>query len=108
MKAKFYRATPVLASHLEATGAGELEKYPVYEPKAGQPDPRFRLVPAGYVIEHPDAWRLVNQGTATAADAECEAKAALTPEQKVRRYERQKALEAGQLTGDPKLDAKHS
>jgi hypothetical protein len=115
MKAKFYRPTPVLVSHLEARG--ELEKYPdVYVPVhpatgvKGEPDDRFRVVPAGYVIEHPDAWRLVKQGTAEAADPECEAKCPMTPEQKVRRYERQKALEAGQLTGDPKLDApkKHS
>jgi hypothetical protein len=106
MKAKFYRETPVLASHLESVGEGD--KYPVYEPKKGQPDARFRLVPAGYVLEHPDAWRLVQQGTATAADEACEEKCGMTPEQKVRRYERQKALEAGKLTGDPKIDGKHS
>lgn len=110
MKAKFYRETPVLVEHLESKG--ELDKYPeVYVPthpatgNKGKPDPRFRVVPAGYVIEHPDAWRLVRQGTAEAADDECESKAAMTPQQKVRRYERQKALEAGQLTGDPKFDA---
>lgn len=115
MKAKFYRETPVLVSYLEAKG--ELDKYPkVYVPvhpttgATGKADDRFRVVPAGYVIEHPDAWRLVRQGTAESADDECEAKAGMTPEQKVRRYERQKALEAGQLTGDPKFDAvkKHS
>lgn len=102
MKAAFYRPTPVLASHLALTGEDSL--YPVYEPKLGQLDHRFRLVPANYVIEHPDAWRLVRQGTAKPADDECEKKAGLTPADKVRRYERQIALEAGKLSGDPKLD----
>lgn len=113
MKAKLYRASPVLVEYLEARG--ELEKFPeVHVPvhpatgNKGKPDPRFRLVPAGYVIEGPDAWRLVRQGTAEAADDECEAKAGMTPAEKVRRYERQKALEAGKLTGDPKIDGKHS
>lgn len=110
MKATFYRETPVLASHLEEKG--ELAKYPaVYVPvhpttgNKGKPDPRFRMVPAGYTIEHPDCWRLVKQGTAKAADEECRVKCGMTPEQVVHRYERQKALEAGQLTGDTELDA---
>jgi hypothetical protein len=102
MKAALYRESAVLSSYLEARG--ELDKFPVYEPRKGHPDPRFRVVPAGYVIEGPDAWYHVRQGTAKAADDECEAKCAMTPFQKVRRYERQKALEAGKLTGDPKLD----
>lgn len=115
MKAKLYRPSPVLVEYLEAKG--ELDKYPeVYVPEhpttglKGKPDKRFRVVPAGYVVDDPNCWYLVKQGTAEAADDECAEKAGLTPQQKVRRYERQKALEAGQLTGDPKFDAvkKHS
>jgi hypothetical protein len=102
MKAALYRPSPVLTSHLELMGEAEL--YPVYEPKPGVPDARFRLVPAGYILDHPDAWRLVRQGTAKAADDECEKRAGMTPAEKVRRYERQIALEAGKLSGDPKLD----
>jgi hypothetical protein len=101
MKAAFYRPTPVLTSHL----GDEANKYPVVEFENATPDfPEFRMVPAGFVIEHPEAWRLVKQGTAKAADPECEAKVPMTADQKIRRYERQKALEAGKLTGDPKLD----
>jgi hypothetical protein len=97
MKAAYYRPTGVLTSYLEARG--EADKYPPC-PES----PAHRMVPAGYILDHPDAWMLVQQGTAKAADEECEKRAAMTPEQKVRRYERQKALEAGKLTGDPKLD----
>jgi len=110
MKATFYREAAVLVSHLEEKG--ELGKYPnVYVPihpttgLKGKPDPRFRVVPAGYTIEHPDAFRLVQQGVAKPADEECRLRAGLSPEDLVRRFERQKLLEAGKLTGDPKLDA---
>ena len=105
MKAKYYRPTPVLKSALhEFENLGVVpDALPIYEP-----DPQFVIVPAGAINCRSDSWQLVKQGAASAADAECEAKLAMTPEQKVRRYERQKALEAGQLTGDPKLDAKHS
>jgi hypothetical protein len=103
MKAAYYRPTPVLTSHLELMGVAD--KYPVIEFENATPDfPEFRMVPAGFVIEHPEAWRLVKQGTAKAADEECEKRMPMTPEQRNRRYERQKALEAGKLTGDPKLD----
>lgn len=107
MKAKLYRESPVLHSYLVEKGEGD--KYPVYVPQnlagvKGKPDERFRVVPAGYVIDHPDCHWLVRQGTAAAADEECEQKCGMTPAEKIRRYERQKALEDGKLTGDPKLD----
>jgi hypothetical protein len=101
MKAQLYRESAVLASALKARG--ELDKYTTV-----CPDSRLhRMVPAGYIIDHPDAWHLVVQGTAKAADEECEAKAAMTSDQTIRRYERQIALENGELTGDPKIDVPH-
>lgn len=110
MKATFYRESAVLTSYLEERG--ELAKYPnVYVPvhpstgKKGRPDARFRVVPAGYTIEHPEAFWLVRQGVAKPADEECRERAGLNSEEIVRRFERQKLLEAGKLTGDPKLDA---
>lgn len=96
MKAEFYRATPVLVEFLRARG----EKYPTYSP-----DNRFEVVPAGYVIDHPQAWLQVIQGCAKPADDECRLKANVSPEDMVKKYERQKLLEAGKLTGDPKYDA---
>lgn len=105
MKAKYYRETPVLKSALhefENLGA-DPDKLPVYKP-----DPRFVLVPAGAINCRADSWMLALQGTAEAVDDECIKKVAMSPAEKVRRYERQKALEAGKLTGDPKIDGKHS
>lgn len=106
MKAELYRESPVLTSYLETRG--EAKKYPVYVPNP-KTEPEgwslFRVVPAGYVIDHPDAWRLVRQGTAKAADDECKKRANMTSDQLIHRYERQKLLEAGKLTGDPELDA---
>jgi hypothetical protein len=48
-------------------------------------------VPAGHVIDHVDAWRLVRQGVAVPADDECEKAANMTPAQHAaarRAYER--------------------
>jgi hypothetical protein len=105
MKAELYRESPVLLSFLQLRG--EADKYPKeYVPRAGaKPDPRFRMVPAGYVIEHPDAWRLVRQGTAKPADDDCRVRAGVSPEDMIRKHDRQILLEAGKLTGDPKFDA---
>ncbi|TXH56422.1 MAG: hypothetical protein E6Q97_06480 [Desulfurellales bacterium] len=108
MKAAYYRPTPVLASHLELQGE-DVEKFPVYKPphkgELAPGWPEFRVVPAGFVIDHPECWKLVKIGTAKPADEECKEAAGMTPEQMVRRYQRQKLLEAGKLTGDPKFDA---
>lgn len=41
----------------------------------------------GHVIEHPQAWRLVQQGVAEPLDEECEAKAGLTLEQRILRHQ---------------------
>ncbi len=104
MKAAYYRPTPVLRSAI-----GDFENLgttpdllPVYEQ-----DPQFVIVPAGAINCRPDCWYLVEQGTARAADAECEQKVAMSPQQTIRRYERQIALENGELTGDPKIDVPH-
>lgn len=40
-----------------------------------------RFYRKGAVIEHPDAYKLVRQGVAESADAECELKTARSPEQ---------------------------
>lgn len=98
MKAELYRESPVLGAYLDARG--EAGKYPVC-----RYSPAHRMVPAGYVIDTPDAYLLVRQGTARPADEECRLKANVSPEDMVKKYERQKLLEAGKLTGDPKYDA---
>lgn len=41
----------------------------------------------GHEIEHPQAWRLVQQGVAEPVDDECEAKAGLTLEQRILRQQ---------------------
>lgn len=41
----------------------------------------------GHEIDHPQAWLLVQQGVAEPADEECEAKAALTLEQRILRQQ---------------------
>jgi len=39
------------------------------------------IMPAGSLIEHPDAWRLVNRGVAEPADEQCRRKITRSPEQ---------------------------
>ena len=63
-------------------------------------------VNAGYVMDHPEAWRLVLIGMAEPVDEECMRK--LGPEvcanvdALLRKYDK---LRVAQLSGDPKLDA---
>jgi hypothetical protein len=55
------------------------------------PRPKGQVAPAGEVIDHPNAWRLVRMGVAEPADDECRAKADMSPEKMERakvRYER--------------------
>ncbi len=52
-----------------------------YHRETGEPVMRHYF-PAGTVLEHPDAWKFVNFGMATAADEECESRIKpMTPEQ---------------------------
>jgi hypothetical protein len=50
-------------------------------PAAPTIPPNKTILPAGTVIDHPDAWLLVQMGAAEAVDRECELKADRTPEQ---------------------------
>lgn len=59
----------------------------------------------GDVIEHPECWRLVRFGICKPFDEECRQRAGMTDEQIAEAIEMQKAVRAGQLTGDPTVDA---
>ena len=39
-----------------------------------------RILPAGHLVDHPDAYRLVQMGCAESVDVECDTAAAMTPE----------------------------
>lgn len=69
--------------------------------------PKFIKKPAGTVVEHPDAWRLVRMGVARPADEECRLAANVSEERLqvlAAKYER---LNKGMGTGDPRYDAGH-
>jgi hypothetical protein len=67
--------------------------------------PRFVKKPAGTVVDHPEAWRLVRMGVAEPVDDECR-EAANVSEERLKvlaaKYER---LNKGMGTGDPRYDA---
>ena len=54
----------------------------------------------GAVIEHPDAWKLVNMGVAEPADDECRAKCGMTAEQMQAAQHAARRLSAGILPQD--------
>lgn len=56
--------------------------------------------PAGTVIEHPEAFWLVLQGCAEAADEECEKAAPTTPQQQAARLDAYQKIEAGVMPED--------
>ncbi|HUT92916.1 MAG TPA: hypothetical protein VMY37_25715 [Thermoguttaceae bacterium] len=61
------------------------------------PSPDFPngIKPAGTVIEHRDAYKLVLMGVAESVDDECRVRAPSTPEQAARRLDAYKKLDAG-------------
>lgn len=58
------------------------------------------IKPSGTVIEHPDAYKLVRLGVATAADEECERKAGMTPQRMAAAVEYMDKLESGSMIPD--------
>jgi hypothetical protein len=62
-------------------------------------------LPAGTVIDDPDAWILVQNGQAGPEDDECRKKANMTPLQIAQAKVRYKKLCLGRATGDRKYDA---
>jgi len=62
--------------------------------------------PAGTVIDHPDAYKLVRRGCAVPADQECTDKASMTPEMAQRARDAYAKADAGLLPEDyPAWDA---
>lgn len=74
MKAKLRRDSETLNPEWDAKAAGEARK-------AGKPYnvPHSLPVPKGTVIDHPDAFRLVQLGHADPEDEECRIRAGMTP-----------------------------
>lgn len=96
MKAKLHKPAPVDPEHF-----GDAAKdWPVY-----RHDPRFKVAPAGTVVEHPDCWYLVKQGVCEPADPECARKVGMTEEQIVARYEKYQLMDHGQFNPDPDKNA---
>ena len=62
-------------------------------------------IPAGTVIDHPQAWLLVRLGRAIPADDECRRAAAMTDEQMQEAQDFHERLCQGRATGDPLYDA---
>lgn len=60
--------------------------------------------PAGRVIDHPEAWKLVEFGIAVPVDEECRAAADMSEEALVIAIAKQELLSQGRATGDPKVD----
>lgn len=72
--------------------------YETGEPRSGW------YFPAGTILDHPDAWKFVNFGMATAADAECEERIKpMTPERAAYIQKRYRAASLGIGADDMQL-----
>lgn len=60
-------------------------------------DATEQIKPAGLIVDHPDAFRLVTMGQAEPADEECRTAAGMTPEQIQRAFELQGKVQAAQI-----------
>lgn len=67
--------------------------------------PRTVLHPLGDIVDHPEAYKLVELGMATPEDDECREAAGLSDENIRERIERYKKLSRGMGTGIKKHDA---
>lgn len=71
MKCKFLNDTDTEKHMLPESEQAKVVERREYHQETGEPRSGWYF-PAGTVLEHPDAWKFVNFGMATAADQECE------------------------------------